>query len=99
MICRYWRGVVRADSPDAYIEHLRTETFPKLGRIPGFQGASLMKRRLAAGVEFIVQTRWDSLDAIVAFAGQDAEVAVVPDEARRLMVEYDVRARHYDVVL
>lgn len=99
MICRYWRGLVRPDSSDTYIEHLRGHTFPQLARIPGFQGASLMKRKLAVGVEFVVQTRWDSLDAIVAFAGQDAEVAVVPEEARRLMVEYDSRARHYEVVI
>ncbi len=98
MICRYWRGLVRPDSPDAYIEHLRARTFPQLSRIPGFQGVSLMKRKVAAGVEFVVQTRWESLDAIVAFAGEDAEVAVVPEEARQLMVEYDARARHYEVV-
>jgi heme-degrading monooxygenase HmoA len=79
MICRYWRGLVKPDCPDAYIEHLRTRTFPHLERIPGFHGASLMKRELPTGVEFIVQTRWDSLDAIVAFAGEDAEVAVVPE--------------------
>ncbi len=99
MICRYWRGLVRSDCPNAYIEHLRSQTFPHLARIPGFRGVSLMKRELSTGVEFVVQTRWDSLDAIAAFAGADAEVAVVPEEARRLMVEYDARARHYEVVL
>jgi heme-degrading monooxygenase HmoA len=98
MICRSWRGVVRPDSPDAYIEHLRSRTFPQLERIPGFQGVSLMRRTLPVGVEFIVQTHWESLESIVAFAGQDAEVAVVPEEARRLMVEFDGRARHYEVV-
>ena len=99
MICRHWRGLVRPDCPDAYIEHLRSQTFPHLADIPGFRGVSLMKRKVSGGVEFVVQTRWDSLDAIVAFAGQDAEVAVVPEEARRLMVEYDARARHYEIVL
>lgn len=99
MICRYWRGLVRPECPEAYIEHLRSQTFPQLARIKGFQGASLMKRALPAGVEFVVQTRWDSLEAITAFAGEDAEVAVVPEDARRLMVEYDARARHYEVVV
>jgi len=99
MICRYWRGLVRSESQDAYIEHLRAHTFPQLSRIPGFQGASLMKRQFATGVEFVVQTRWESRDAIVAFAGEDAEAAVVPEEARRLMVEYDRRARHYEIVV
>jgi heme-degrading monooxygenase HmoA len=99
MICRYWRGLVRAECAEAYIEHLHGRTFPQLERISGFQGVSLMKRELRSGVEFVVQTRWASVDAIVAFAGQDAEVAVVPDEARRMMVEFDDRARHYEVVV
>jgi len=99
MICRYWSGLVRLDCPDVYVEHLRSQTFPSLARMPGFRGASLMKRELPDGVEFVVQTQWDSLDAIEAFAGDDAEVAVVPEEARRLMVEYDARARHYEVVV
>jgi heme-degrading monooxygenase HmoA len=99
MICRYWRGLVRSDCADVYVEHLRSQTFPQLARIAGFRGVSLLRRKLPAGVEFVVETRWDSLDAIVAFAGRDAEVAVVPDAARRLMVEYDLRARHYEVVL
>jgi heme-degrading monooxygenase HmoA len=98
MICRYWRGVVRPDCAGAYVEHLHGRTFPQLGRIPGFRGVSLMQRTVSRGVEFVVQTKWISLEAIVAFAGQDAEVAVVPEEARQLMVEYDDRARHYEVV-
>jgi heme-degrading monooxygenase HmoA len=50
-------------------------------------------------VEFVVLTLWESLEAIVAFAGRDAEVAVVPEEARRMMLEHDARARHYEEVL
>ncbi len=99
MICRHWRGLVKPDCPEAYIEHLHSRTFPQLARLPGFLGVSLMRRTLGAGVEFVVQTRWDSLDSIVAFAGRDAEAAVVPEEARRLMIEYDDRAHHYEVVL
>lgn len=99
MICRYWRGLVRFEGEDAYIEHLHSRTFPQLQQIPGFLGVSLMKRKLNAGVEFVVQTRWESLAAIAAFAGEDTEQAVVPDEALRLMVECDPRARHYEVVV
>ncbi|MBS0373742.1 MAG: antibiotic biosynthesis monooxygenase [Proteobacteria bacterium] len=99
MICRRWRGLVKPDCPAPYLEHLRSKTFPQLGRLPGYRGASVLRRTLTSGVEFIVETRWDSLEAIVAFAGPDAEVAVVPEEARRWMLEYDERARHYEVVL
>jgi hypothetical protein len=44
-------------------------------------------------------THWTSLDAIQSFAGADAEVAVVPANVQRMMLEYDRRARHFEVVV
>jgi hypothetical protein len=35
---------------------------------------------------------------VKAFAGTDAEIAVVPPEVQRVMLEYDARARHFEVV-
>jgi len=37
-----------------------------------------------AAVEIVVATRWDSLDAIRSFAGDDIDRAVVHDEAAAL---------------
>ncbi len=36
--------------------------------------------------------------AIEKFAGADVEAAVVPDKVQSMMLEYDRRVRHYDVV-
>jgi len=80
------------------VKHLRTETFPALEKIPGFVDASILSRRLPVGVEFLIVTRWVSLQAIEAFAGSDPEVAVVPVKAAQMMIEYDGRARHFEVV-
>lgn len=98
MIARQWRGLARAEQADAYQEHLRTETFPALRNIPGFVDASILRRKASGGVEFLVVTRWASMDAIRQFAGVDPEVAVVPDKVRRMMIEFDSRVRHYEVV-
>jgi heme-degrading monooxygenase HmoA len=98
MISRQWRGLARPERADAYVEHLRTETFPKIRTIPGFVSASILKRELEQGVEFLVVTHWKSLDAIRGFAGTDVEAAVVPAEVERMMIEYDRSARHYEVV-
>jgi hypothetical protein len=53
---------------------------------------------LGPGVEFLIMTRWDSIDAIGRFAGADPEAAVVPREVAAMMIEYDHRARHYEVL-
>jgi len=98
MISRQWRGLARADQAQNYVQHLRTETFPALQKTAGFVDASILSRPLGAGVEFLVVTRWESLNAIARFAGSDPEVAVVPPTAAAMMIEYDARARHFDVV-
>jgi len=98
MISRHWRGLAKPAQADAYVEHLRTETFPALHALPGFISASILRRSQALGVEFLIVTQWASLEAIHAFAGEDARAAVVPQKVQDMMVEYDRIARHYEVV-
>ena len=98
MIARHWRGLVKRDRAAAYIEHLQSDTLPQLVQLAGFQDAKVLRRDLPHGVEFLVVTIWNSLDDIRAFAGDDIENAVVPPKARDMMIEYDRKARHYDVV-
>jgi heme-degrading monooxygenase HmoA len=98
MIARYWRGLVKRDRAAAYVEHLQSETLPQLVQLAGFQDAKVLRREVPQGVEFLVVTIWESLEAIRAFAGKDVESAVVPPKARAMMIEYDLRSRHYEVV-
>jgi len=98
VISRHWKGISARDQADAYVSHLKAETFPALRAIPGFVRASILRRTVAKGTEFQVITVWESLDAIRAFSGQDAEVAVVPPVVRDMMVEFEERASHYEIV-
>jgi heme-degrading monooxygenase HmoA len=98
MISRQWRGLAKAECAGAYVEHLRTETFPAVGRLPGFVSASILRRPVARGVEFLIVTHWASLESIRSFAGQNVEVAVVPPQVQDMMVEYDRVVCHFEVV-
>ena len=98
MISRHWTGVAKRDHADAYVDHLETDTFPKLVAMPGFVRATILRRDRAEGTEFRIVTLWDSLRSIQAFAGADVEAAVVPDKVQAMMVDYDRRAMHYQVV-
>ena len=82
----------------AYIAHLQRETFRSLRGTPGFVYATIMHRDVEDGTEFLVTTYWRSLDAIKAFAGDDVTRAVVPPAAQSMMVRYDDRAVHYEIV-
>jgi heme-degrading monooxygenase HmoA len=98
VIVRQWRALARSAGAAEYVRHLESETFPQLEAIAGFVGARILRRALPAGVEFVIETQWESLEAIRRFAGEDAELAVVPANVAALMLEYDRRARHFEVI-
>ncbi len=96
MITRLWRGWTAADKADAYERFLLDDLFPSMRGIPGFAGANLLRRREGSEVGFVTLTRFDSLDAVRAFAGDDYEVPVLEPQALALLSHYDERASHYE---
>jgi heme-degrading monooxygenase HmoA len=98
MIERHWKGIAKTEEAEHYIQHLLTDTFPKLSTMKGFVRSSILKRNVEKGIEFRIVTVWDSLDAIKQFAGDTPEVAVVPPVAQNMMVAYDDTVAHYEVV-
>ena len=98
MISRHWRGIIRWGEAENYLAHLRQHTFPQLERIEGFRGASILKREVTNGIEFLIVTNWESTEAIRQFAGAALNQAVVPPEAQAMMIEYDKEVVHYEVV-
>jgi heme-degrading monooxygenase HmoA len=99
MIARQWRGLAKEEHAALYTEHLRFETIPMLQAIPGFISASILRRAVPQAVKFLVITHWVSLEAIRAFAGDNVEAAVVPQNVREMMLDYDQTVRHYEVVV
>jgi heme-degrading monooxygenase HmoA len=98
MIARIWRARTSVADVSKYEAHFRSEVLHKLTKVTGFRGAELLCRTDNGMVEIIVQTRWDSMAAVRKFAGEDPEHAVVDPAARAVLIEFDSRVRHYDVV-
>lgn len=99
MICRIWHGWTTEGSADAYECLLRSEIFVGILRreIPGFRAIDLLRRSVPEGVEFVTLMWFDSIKAVQRFAGPDYEVAVVPPEARQLLMRFDNQSAHYTV--
>ncbi|MHB1206906.1 MAG: antibiotic biosynthesis monooxygenase family protein [Rhodospirillaceae bacterium] len=98
MIVRTWRGRTTPARADAYAHHFRKNVMPELRGIEGFIGASLLREQKDGVVEYFVLTRWASLDAITAFAGENYENAVVEPEAVAALTDFDKTVRHYEAV-
>jgi heme-degrading monooxygenase HmoA len=98
MIARLWHGWTTRAKADAYEALLRTKILPGIHRVPGHEGAFLLRRDAGDEVEFVTLTLFATMDAVRGFAGEDYEAAVVPPEARKLLSRFDPRSVHYEVV-
>ena len=98
MIIREWRGRATPAKAEAYPAHFRANVLPELRDIPGFLGAQLSRRQRDDAIEFLVLTRWQSVDAIRGFAGVDISRAVVEPEAVAALVAFDASVQHYEVI-
>lgn len=96
-IARHFTGISKTERADEYIAHLKNDTFKKLQTIEGFIKASILKREVNDGTEFLITTEWKSIEAIKKFAGDDYETAVVPQVVKDIMIYFDERVRHYEV--
>jgi antibiotic biosynthesis monooxygenase (ABM) superfamily enzyme len=96
VITRLWRGWTAPENADAYEQFLLTRLFPSIRGIAGFSGADVLRRRDGDEVAFVTLTRFESLDAIRAFAGDDYEVPVLEPEALAVLTRYEDRASHFE---
>jgi heme-degrading monooxygenase HmoA len=99
MISRIWHGWTAPSNADAYEALLKEEIFTGIeGRhIPGYRGIQLLRRAAGDEVEFVTIMRFDNLESVRLFAGDDYEVAVVPAKARAILSRFDARSQHYEV--
>jgi heme-degrading monooxygenase HmoA len=98
MILRMWQARATTELAGEYVRHATEKVFPSLHAIAGHRGAYLVQRAESEGVEFVVLTLWESMDAVRKFAGEDPERAVVEPEAQAVLTSYDDRVKHYEVL-
>lgn len=98
MILREWRGRTEQSRTAEYPKHFRETVVPELRRLDGFVSAQLAKREFDGRLEFVVLTRWQSMDSIKAFAGVDVGKAVVEPGAVAALTDFDTTVRHYEII-
>ena len=96
---RTWSATADADGARNYSRYFTGTLLPELRKLPGFEGACLLRRDLDENgtVELTAHTFWESPAAIRAFAGDDPTVAIVEPEARAMLLDFDRTATHRSV--
>ena len=100
MIARVWHGWTKAVNAPVYEAMLRNEIFPAIAqrKIAGYRGAELFIHDNGDEVEFMTLLRFDSMEAVKDFAGQDESKPVIYPKAEPLLIRMDERSQHYRVV-
>jgi heme-degrading monooxygenase HmoA len=70
----------------------------ELRAVDGFLGATVLRQFRPDDVEYLVISRWRSLEAIRGFAGDNIARAVVEPGAIAALASYDDFVEHYEVV-
>jgi hypothetical protein len=96
---RTWSATADAEGAGNYSRYFTGTLLPELRKLPGFEGAYLLRRDLDGDgtVELTAHTFWESPAAIRAFAGDDITVAIVEPEARAMLLDFDPTATHRSV--
>ncbi len=98
MIARTWRGAVRREDADRYVEYLQRTGIPEYRATPGNRGAWILRRDEGDTTEFVTLSFWDSLEAVEGFAGSDPTRAVFYPEDDSFLVERDLEVAHYELI-
>ena len=97
MVARIWRGAVKQEDADEYVQYVRDTGIEHYRSTPGNRGAWILSRPLGALTEIVTFSLWDDMDAVRAFAGDDPTRAVYYPEDNRFLVERSSIVEHYDV--
>ena len=98
---RTWSATADAEGAGNYSRYFTGTLLPELRKLPGFEGAYLLRRDLDGDgmVELTAHTFWESPEVIRAFAGDDITVSVVEPEAQAMLLDFDRTATHRSVVV
>jgi heme-degrading monooxygenase HmoA len=98
MIARSWHGAVPAAKAEAYHQYLLRTGVPGVRGTPGNLGVTILRRIEKHVAHFQFISYWTSLDAILAFAGDDIEVARYYPEDAGYLLEQEPNVTHYEVL-
>ena len=98
MIARVWHGTTKPEHADSYESMLKPELLPGLSKVAGYKGSYFLRRDLGHEVEFVTIIFWESLAALKAFAGENYEVSIIPEERKKYLSKHEDRAAHYEVI-
>lgn len=95
-ITRMWHGRTRIEHADEYLEFLKKSGIPDYKQVPGNLSVQVWRRREEKVCHFWTVTRWDSIDSIKQFAGENYEKARYYPEDKKYLLEFEPNVLHFE---
>ncbi len=100
MIVRIWTGIALEENAEEYRRQFSEVYLPRFRAIAGFHGVQVLERVHHNRVEFVVVSRWETMDAIHEYTGHGrADIAVLERETREALEAFDEKVKNYVLVL
>ncbi len=98
-ILRTWKGWTTIQNAPIYENMLINQVFPEVKKkgVDGLEKVNISTKHNEEEVEFFLILQFDCLDSVKAFAGENYEVAYIPDNAKRILLRYELKAQHYEM--
>jgi len=99
VILRRWSSRIRSADETEYVAYIAATGLKDYASTPGNLGCQMLMRGLADGTtEVTTLSWWESMDAIIAFAGDDPAVARYYPEDDRFLLAKPEQVEHHRVV-
>ena len=95
-VVRIWHGRTPQAKADAYWQFLHERAVPDYRSTPGNLEVKLLRRMDGAVCHFQTVTTWESMDAIIRFAGNPPDKAKYYAEDRQFLLEFEETVQHFE---
>ena len=94
VITRIWHGRTRAEHADEYLQLIIDTGVADYKSLPGNLCVEIWREIEGDVCHFWTVTKWDSIDSIKQFAGDDHEKAKYYPEDEKYLLEFEPTVRH-----
>ena len=94
VITRIWHGTTKAEHADEYLEFLIKTGVADYKKTDGNLSVEILRRIEDDVCHFWTVTKWDSVENIKKFAGEDYEKAKYYEEDNKYLLEFEPNVIH-----
>lgn len=99
VITRIWHGKTKIEFADEYLKLLEETGIADYKKIPGNISTEIWRKKEGNICHFWTVTKWNSIESIKQFAGDDYEKAKYYPEDKKYLIEFEEKVIHNETFI